>query len=416
GFSVGLQQSSWQAGTSYAATLSYSTTYYWHVKAKDALGNETAYTTTWSFTTSAAPVSSGPNNPSSSVDDGSNGGTQSWISPENAGAQDNSYASRNNLQNETTYYLNATGYGFVIPVGSTINGILVEVDRYAADASAINDAEVKIVKGGVVGSQNKAAGGFWPTSDTDSYQAYGGSSDLWGETWTVADINSANFGVVLSATAGGTKTTPYVDHIRITVYYTASSNSDPDDPTNPAQYKSNGSTVISTGGYTEESSVKIEADISDPDGGDTVKLQVDIDGNGSSDCESALVANPSTNVQVSCSVTDGVSYDWQVRTVDDSSANSNWIAFAGTPDFTVDQSAPTGLSNASPGNGANDQSTAVNVVANTATDSGSGSVQYFFEVAEDSGFSVGLQQSSWQAGTSYAATLSYSTTYYWHVK
>jgi hypothetical protein len=49
-FTLGLQQSGWQAGTSYAPALAYGTTYYWHVKARDTAGNETAYTGTWSLT------------------------------------------------------------------------------------------------------------------------------------------------------------------------------------------------------------------------------------------------------------------------------------------------------------------------------------------------------------------------------
>jgi predicted CxxxxCH...CXXCH cytochrome family protein len=118
-------------------------------------------------------------------------------------------------------------------------------------------------------------------------------------------------------------------------------NSSPNLPTNLAQYKNDGTTAIASGGYTNEITIKIEADISDPDGGDTVKLQVDTDGDNASDCESVFAATPQTNVQVSCSVTNGTSYDWQVRSVDNSSATSAWIAFAGTPDFTVDTSAPS---------------------------------------------------------------------------
>ncbi|UCH80895.1 MAG: hypothetical protein JSW20_14335, partial [Nitrospiraceae bacterium] len=36
-------------------TLANSTTYYWHVKARDAAGNETGYTPAWSFTTECFP-------------------------------------------------------------------------------------------------------------------------------------------------------------------------------------------------------------------------------------------------------------------------------------------------------------------------------------------------------------------------
>jgi hypothetical protein len=78
-----------------------------------------------------------------------------------------------------------------------------------------------LVKGGVIGGTNRAAGGGWPAND--AYSSYGGSADLWGRTWSAADINNSNFGVAVSATvsAGLVALTmnTLVDHIRITVYF-----------------------------------------------------------------------------------------------------------------------------------------------------------------------------------------------------
>ena len=59
-----------------------------------------------------------------------------------------------------------------------------------------------------------------PLSDT--YISYGSSTDLWGETWANTDINDIDFGVVLSLNMGA-RTTAFIDHIRITVSYTAPS-------------------------------------------------------------------------------------------------------------------------------------------------------------------------------------------------
>jgi hypothetical protein len=55
----------------------------------------------------------------------------------------------------------------------------------------------------------------WP--DTDTYQMYGGSSDLWGTTWTPADINSPDFGFSFQADAENSIAS--IDHVRTTVYY-----------------------------------------------------------------------------------------------------------------------------------------------------------------------------------------------------
>jgi hypothetical protein len=121
---------------------------------------------------------------------------------------------------------------------------------------------------------------------------------------------------------------------------TAAANNSPALPVNLAQYLLDGITPTAVGGYTTEASVVFEGDLSDPDA-DTVKIQIDTDSDGTFNCESALVASGSNNVQVTCAVADG-SYDWQARTVDSVGANSGWVAFnAASPDYIKDASAPT---------------------------------------------------------------------------
>jgi hypothetical protein len=78
-----------------------------------------------------------------------------------------------------------------------------------------SDARVRIVKGGTIGSTDKASGSAWPGSD--AYETYGSSSDLWGETWTDSDINDSGFGMAIAAS--GT-CEARIDHIEITVHYT----------------------------------------------------------------------------------------------------------------------------------------------------------------------------------------------------
>ena len=80
------------------------------------------------------------------------------------------------------------------------------------------DNSVRLVKGGTITGSNYAKPTVsWPTGDT--YETYGGATDLWGTTWTPADINDPNFGVVLSAIVQGNSL--QVDHISITVYTTS---------------------------------------------------------------------------------------------------------------------------------------------------------------------------------------------------
>ena len=121
----------------------------------------------------------------------------------------------------STHYLKATNFGFNIPTNATINGIKVEIERKKATFFQCIDSEVKIVKSnGSIGTTNKSTGASWSTTET--YDSFGGTNDLWGETWLPSDINNSNFGVVISPqirlTPDGNPAS--VDHFRITVYYT----------------------------------------------------------------------------------------------------------------------------------------------------------------------------------------------------
>lgn len=151
-------------------------------------------------------------------------GAQIWYTPGNiTGSENNDAVSYSSIPSAISRYLNASSFGFTIPAGVTIDGIIVEIERAANKDTGGNyvvDNRVRIVKGGVVGTTDKAdTSTHWPTADT--YKSYGAADDLWGETWTYSDINASNFGVVLASnnfTSDGS-TEAHVDHIRITVHY-----------------------------------------------------------------------------------------------------------------------------------------------------------------------------------------------------
>jgi predicted CxxxxCH...CXXCH cytochrome family protein len=85
-------------------------------------------------------------------------------------------------------------------------------------------------------------------------------------------------------------------------------------------------------------------------------------------------------------------------------------------DYYSESTPPSGLDNAAPVNGAADLPTGTVISSTVASDGESGGVQYYFQIALDSGFSSGIQTSGWQAGTSFAPALSLNRTYYWRVK
>lgn len=118
--------------------------------------------------------SAGPYLPDTAANDSAYGNT-SWTNPGNITADDSSYAT----------------------VADSFGG------------ATVVDSVVSIVKAdGTIGTTNKASATAWDTTDTIA--TYGSSTDLWGETWSPANINDADFGAVLSATVGGAVTSNYL--------------------------------------------------------------------------------------------------------------------------------------------------------------------------------------------------------------
>jgi hypothetical protein len=165
----------------------------------------------------------GPNNPTLASTDNSNGGGY-WSS---GGAVDGIKTSENDVAiywwNPGYYsvYAKATNFNFAIPINATINGISLEIKKKKNGTDIIKDYGIKLVKGGVIVGADRSNDLDWPTTYT--YISYGGASDLWGENWTPADINNTNFGMVISiinSTHLDQFSMGWVDHIRMTVYYT----------------------------------------------------------------------------------------------------------------------------------------------------------------------------------------------------
>jgi len=151
------------------------------------------------------------------------GASQAWINENRVATSDNSYASFGNLAdvpNSHTDYLIASNFQFMLTDGITITGIKVVVECSDPNQRT-SDYSVRIIKMGTMGSQEKALGTAYPSSDGNL--VYGGSNDLWGEgSWIHKEIDDPSFGVAIAAQrngSGGT-TAGQIDNVTITVYYT----------------------------------------------------------------------------------------------------------------------------------------------------------------------------------------------------
>ncbi len=172
--------------------------------------------------TPALAATVGPSDAGTGADGG--GGNASWTSPGNITVAGSPYATctipdRGIMSVYESNYLNATNYGFTLPSNVVIDGIQVAIRRQSSGSNDIRDDVVRLLKDGSRVGSNYDSSSYWPTSF--GVANYGGTSDLWGTTWTYADINDSDFGVSLRAenqdwTYDRTAT---VDYIRITVTY-----------------------------------------------------------------------------------------------------------------------------------------------------------------------------------------------------
>lgn len=146
-------------------------------------------------------------------------GTVAWSNPDNAKVSDDVYAVVTGL-NQTSHYLKATNFGFSIPTGATINGVLVEVEGHVTAGSY---SQVANLFSGSYSADKAGTGSLGFPSDAVS--SFGSSNDLWGKSLTSGNINDATFGVGFKFT--NINGIASIDHIRITVYYTESSFTSP---------------------------------------------------------------------------------------------------------------------------------------------------------------------------------------------
>jgi Tfp pilus assembly protein PilX len=89
---------------------------------------------------------------------------------------------------------------------------------------ALQDANVQLLKAGApVGSNKAVVGSTWGTAS--STITYGAANDLWGTTWTAANLNASNFGLRFAAkNVAAASATASIDYVSVTVTYNDDTN------------------------------------------------------------------------------------------------------------------------------------------------------------------------------------------------
>jgi hypothetical protein len=152
-------------------------------------------------------------------------GQAEWQDVENIHYTDGELAYVDLSNGRSSNFIVGKDFGLSIPENSTIRGIEVTVNRSAS--LFVKDAEVYLVMGDIISSDNKAKIiGQWPYVKTDSL--YGGVSDDWRSqtresygSWTSDDLNSPDFGVAIRAVCMGSiaNTFARIDSISVNVCY-----------------------------------------------------------------------------------------------------------------------------------------------------------------------------------------------------
>jgi len=103
---------------------------------------------------------------------------------------------------------------------TTILGITSRIVRSASVANSITDNSINLLKAGSVTGTNKGTSTSWPIVLESA--TYGGASDLWGTSWTVAEVNASDFGLDIQCISTAAGTIPAIDYIEIKISYNIS--------------------------------------------------------------------------------------------------------------------------------------------------------------------------------------------------
>lgn len=153
----------------------------------------------------------------SSVATGSS--TLAWVDPDNVKADDAAVTTLTDNTPWESERLTMTDFRMRLPPDAVIKGIEVEIEITAV-AFTPTWAEIQLIIDGTPAGNNEN-GGAAPSATT---QYIGHKFQMWGLTPTVTQIESSQFGIILTVDSGaGATPSIAIDHVAIRVWYNAPS-------------------------------------------------------------------------------------------------------------------------------------------------------------------------------------------------
>lgn len=141
-----------------------------------------------------------------------------WTNPTQAYVDDGTTTFADVINKKQDYYT----FGFSLPAAGTVTGIEVKIN---ARGSLFNDTAVGVELSWDGGASYTSAAKFFTTigGSGDADYLLGGATDVWGHSWTFAELANANFRLRINANsidADVTRST-FVDFIQVRVHYIA---------------------------------------------------------------------------------------------------------------------------------------------------------------------------------------------------
>ncbi len=290
-----------------------------------------------------------------------------WTNEANAYVSDNAFGVANNNNEDAEFFT----FGLTIPGGATINGIEV-----AVEGNATGTREVAVDLSSGAGYTTGDPSTTFTNGGTDATLLFGGNANLWGRAWTPTDISTLRVRLTSNNGTGDVN----IDQVQVKVHYTLP-NTAPNAPSAINQYRTDATTVIAQGGYTNQTQAVFKATATDPEA-NQYQLQVEVQPNASAFTNTATCTSPLTNSGTETSTgscgafVDGTSYKWQYRLLDSVGAATAWTSFGGSdPDFTVDSTVPDTTITANPTNPTNSASASFSFTGSDPGGSGVASFQ-----------------------------------------
>jgi len=154
----------------------------------------------------------------------SGSGDKSWVNASNVTADDASYAQVTNIdEEESSNLLVGHNFGLSVPSGATIDGIEIKIEWYGGSPRSTIDNIAKLRKGGSSSGIDNNSKNNNPSFSAQTV-TYGNSTDLWGTTWSDAQVTAEDFGFEFGVVEdeNDDNNEVYVDYIAVKVHYTES--------------------------------------------------------------------------------------------------------------------------------------------------------------------------------------------------